>query len=247
MILVDPREGSGELLPKLLAKGLPAELTTLESGDFAFAGKDPQPNGSPPLPIFIGIERKVLMDLVTSMRTKRLSRQSARMVQQYEKRYILVEGGFRVKDGVVVVKRADEWRPLGWGQPILYSQIHNYLTTLEEEAGFRIRWAMSPRDSVEVIGNLYARWQKEKHDSLLGFYTAPMPPLLFDGREAPKCAAFASRLTGVGWVMAKRIAAKFGSVDRMCQATESEWLEIEGIGKLMARQAMAELREVWEP
>ena len=67
MIWVDSRIGSKDLAAPLTRLGLPAELTTLPFGDIAFEGQ-----GDDRGPLTVGIEFKVLTDLVQSLRSGRL-------------------------------------------------------------------------------------------------------------------------------------------------------------------------------
>lgn len=85
-LYVDSRVGSIELLPALLKLGLPAEKAMLDEGDFAFEG-----NGSYGT-VLVGVERKVVSDLVQSVQTKRINDQLGRMTPTYDYLWLLVEG-----------------------------------------------------------------------------------------------------------------------------------------------------------
>jgi excinuclease UvrABC nuclease subunit len=46
----------------------------------------------------------------------------------------------------------------------------------------------------------------------------------------------AAELPGIGWERAGAIALAFPTLRRIVAATEAEWLEVDGIGKKLAKQ-----------
>ena len=90
MILLDDRTGSGELLPLFRPYDAPVELARLDFGDACWLG-----NGATG-PELVGVERKTIHDLVSSMRSKRLSGyQLPGLLRTYDWVYLLVEGVWR--------------------------------------------------------------------------------------------------------------------------------------------------------
>lgn len=87
--------GSKEFVEPLQALGVNAKLATLDSADFAFTGNGPDGD------VEVGIERKALSDLVTSLRDGRLCGQAMegskggqlpRLQAAYDEAWLLVEG-----------------------------------------------------------------------------------------------------------------------------------------------------------
>src|ERR1035437_4551441 len=107
MILVDRRIGSNDLLAPLKAADFEAQLVELEFGDIAFEGKGP--NGTT---LNIGVELKVLGDLVNSLRTGRLAgHQLPGLLKTYDHAWLLMEGQWRANafGQVAALRRRGAW------------------------------------------------------------------------------------------------------------------------------------------
>src|ERR1035437_8002080 len=127
MILVDLRIGSKYLLAPLKAAGFEAQLVELEFGDIAFEGKGP--NGTT---LNIGVELKVLGDLVNSLRTGRLAgHQLPGLLKTYDYAWLLVEGEWRANAAgqVTTQKRRRLWT--GIPGKMSASELDKQLLTLE--------------------------------------------------------------------------------------------------------------------
>jgi ERCC4-type nuclease len=53
----------------------------------------------------------------------------------------------------------------------------------------------------------------------------------------------ASEFSGIGWERARAVEKHFGTLRKMFEAEESEWREVEGIGKLTAKKCWTVLHE----
>src|SRR5437016_923212 len=129
ILLIDDRIGSRELLPHFKSFDVRTEVCHLESADAAFVGYGPDG------PIYIGIERKVISDLVASIRSKRLSgHQLAGLIENYDVSILLVEGIYRPgANGELETVTHWGWRPLYIGrQAVLYREVDNFITSMEE-------------------------------------------------------------------------------------------------------------------
>src|SRR5215471_7722117 len=128
MILIDERVGSKELLPYFKPFDVEAEICRLGFADAAFVGNGP--DGI----ISIGIERKVLGDLLASMRAERLAgHQLDGLLENYQVNYLIVEGICRPgRNGELEQIRGNDWRAIYIGRtPMLYREMDNFLTTME--------------------------------------------------------------------------------------------------------------------
>ena len=242
-ILVDSRVGSKEIAPFLTTQKLPVELLTLEYGDFAFEGNGPDG------PVLVGVERKRLTDLLTSMRTGRLAgHQLQGLLSTYSPCYLLVEGIFRRgSDGVLESpawgKDARGWAPVRVGvQGFLFSEMDNFLTSLENIAGLKIRYTSSQTQTAQTLASLYAWWGKPwlKHRSLGVVYT-PAPSTI-DLVEPSLLKKIAVQLPGVGWEKSVAVERKWRTVVDMILAEEKDWESLPGFGKTLARRIVNELR-----
>lgn len=161
-VWVDSRVGSKEMLTALRKQGLPAELTTLDAGDFAFEGHGPDGQH-----VSVGIERKTIMDLVSSLRSGRLQgtshdqhSQLDRLHKTYDLVWLLVEGsmgGDRRFGKLMKSDKSQSRLPGGYTEDSLTKA----LLSLELRGGMRIKQTASVHNSVIFIGSLF-RWFTDK-------------------------------------------------------------------------------------
>jgi ERCC4-type nuclease len=242
MILVDPRIGSAEVQPLLEAQRLKTTIQHLEFGDFAFSGNGPEG------PIMIGIERKRVRDLLSSLRTGRFAgHQLPGLLKIYDWCYLFVEAILRAnpESGVLEEGGHHSWVPVRLGESgFTYRDLENHLTTLECRAGacFRVRRTSSIESTASSVGNLWHYWNDKEWDehrshlslNLTSEYGWIVKPGLL--------RRVAAQLTSIGWEKSGAISHRFGSVREMANAEEKDWLEIPGVGKKLSRRIVAALK-----
>lgn len=242
-ILVDSRVGSKEIAPFLTTQKLPVELLTLDYGDFCFEGNGP--NGD----VLVGVERKRLTDLLSSMRTGRLAgHQLQGLLSTYSPVYLIVEGIFRCgHDGVLEAPawgRGGGWETVRVGtQGFLFSEMDNFLTSLENIAGLHVRYTSSKSATAQTLASLYAWWGKPwlKHRSLGVVYTPA--PVTIDLVEPSLLKKIAVQLPGVGWEKSVAVERKWRTVVDMVLAEVEEWESLPGFGKTLAQRIVNGLRK----
>ncbi len=241
MILLDPRVGSKHLAEHFDALEVPYELTHLEFGDAAFVGEGE--TGA----VSVGIELKNIGDLVNSMTSGRLAgHQLPGLLDRYGSNvWLIVEGIYRAKkgSGLLEVPRGAGWSPLSPGnRPIFAADVENFLTTLEVQAGVKVRLTRCERDTATTIGLLHGWWQKPwgTHRSLHVIHR-PTQPMHLTTKDSVsvQIQRIALGLPGVGYDRSWAIAGAFKSPAWMALAGESEWAEVPGIGKQGARNIVA--------
>jgi ERCC4-type nuclease len=235
MLLIDSRIGSADLCEPLRDMGLPAELTTLPFGDCAFEGR-----GNDDKPVMVGVELKKLGDLVSSLRTGRLSgHQLPGLVgpdSAYGYSWLLVEGTYRpgARGVIEVPTRFGQWRPLQ-GKMAL-SELEKRVLTLELLGGLHVRFTVGRPATLHFLANLY-RWfsdqSMDRHQSHIAAIHKPSTIL----RISDQRKTFAT-LPGVGVRTSLFVEQRFGSLERAVLATQDEWEEIEGIGPKTASSIM---------
>jgi ERCC4-type nuclease len=247
-ILVDNREGSKELVnySPLDECGL---LCRLESGDACFSGNGPRGD------LAVGVEVKSVLDLISSMNTGRLqATQVPAMLEQYDVTWLLVYRRFTVgKSGELLIATGSEWRPQYLGsKPMPYGYLEGHLTTLTM-AGVHVKCVSDVAEAAWWLGVL-ARWYAKpwkNHKSLQTFDRSrsvspqPMDKEMRDPITL-MIAEMASHLPTVGYKRAVAVAKHFGSVVDMVNATEEQWAEVEGVGKVVAREAVLAMRKIKE-
>ncbi len=249
MILLDDRVGSKELMRYFLPFDVRVESTRLEFGDACWAGSGPHGD------CMIGLERKRIRDLVNSIRDRRLSgHQLPGLMESYEFVYLIVEGFYRpglhgeLEEG----RGGGMWRPLG----PMYREIDNHLSTLELKCGVIVRRTATPTETAAVIVDLYKWWTEKSWDQHRSHHQihSITPQSLAHGRKlsfiapeqeirrkyGPKAVDvwhMAAQLDGLD-TKAELVAAHFRTPRKMMEATISDWLQIPGIGPVLAARYM---------
>lgn len=263
MLLLDPRVGSGELLPYFKPYDIEVSVQSLDSADLAWWG-----NGHDG-PVLIGAERKIITDLIASMRSNRLSgHQLTGLLETYAFNYLIVEGVWRCgPEGTIQVKmwhdkgfcdicntahekRKYEWGPLRVGsRPVLFREVDHYLATLEHRVGFTIKYTTDEEQTAAYVVSRY-RWWNDKdwyqHDSFEAVY-APYEPRIqgrrgsFTRRIAGPVEVVAAQFPGVD-KKAYEFGKLFKNVHEMVNADAKGIEKVEGIGKKGANRIYDWLR-----
>jgi ERCC4-type nuclease len=168
-VWVDSRTGSKELLPALRKQGLHAELTILDAGDFAFEGKGPEGD------CMVGIERKTLGDLVSSLRSGRLQGRSAdersqldRLRKTYDVIWLLVEGHYTSdRHGTLVTERGRRRIPGGYSEDSLTKAI----LSLELRGGLHVHRTANEAQSARWLATVFHWWTDKAWDAHTTLHT----------------------------------------------------------------------------
>ena len=254
MIHLDPRRGSGDLLP--LFPPNTATLRTLEFGDAAWVGSGPED-----LPVLIGAEIKRLEDVLQCIGNGRfIGHQLPGLVNSFNSAYLIVEGVWRRdRDGIMVTPRrrgdgTSYWVPVTLGRRnFMTRDFEGWLTTVEQFGRIKVRRSENRRGTVATVLDLYHWWtEKEynRHRSLCAFDNS-------QDREAPMLKPglvrrVAAQLPGVGWERSHHVAQAFPSVHALANASEKDWAGIkwqtggrnQGIGMGIARKVVAAIQGV---
>lgn len=240
-VWLDPRDGSGDLI-SYFPRGF-AQLIKLDSADVMSTGFGP--NGS----IMWGMEIKKIGDVLQSLQNGRLVEQLGKMHEDYDWKFLLVEGEIRChwdtgnlqhrvkKD--TRGKKSEFWVDAIFGnkQKMSYEHFMSWLLSVTICSGtFLVMSADRTSTAASVVAmdrQLSKPW--EQHSSLKVFNDSQGP-----GMFIPSIAMTTARnlATGMGWERAARAADYFGTARAMCNATEEQWREIDGIDKVLAKRAV---------
>lgn len=237
MISVDKRIGSGHLYPLLQDMRLPCQLVKLDYGDASFDGRGPEDR-----PVAIGIELKRLKDMLGSLVSGRLSgHQLDGLLANYEHTWLIlqIDPWFRLNhEGVFEEKQGGRWEVMTLGgHPLLWRDLHSYLTTLEVKTGIHTRQTTGKIMTARTIAGLYHWWTAkafEQHRSHLAFHEIPDPNVRLV--EPPLVVRLAKELPGCGFERAHAVGRAFATPRALITATEKEWAAVPGIGKTLARR-----------
>ena len=239
MILIDRRVGSNDLVAPLKAAGFDAQLVELAFGDIAFEGKGP--NGTM---LNIGVELKVLGDLINSLRTGRLAgHQLPGLLKTYDYAWLLVEGQWRANAAgqVTTQKRRGIWAAVPGKMSA--SELDKQLLTLELCGGLHVAHTHTRADTLRFICNLYRWWTDRSldgHTSHLALHVAPAVYAISPFRAA------VCQWPGIGVKMSKAVEQVFKTVRCAASASVEEWAQIttgdRKLGKKTAERVVKFLR-----
>jgi len=264
MILIDPREGSKEILEYINAMpGHPlCEHQMLEYGDVAFVGDGPQG------PMMIGIEVKTLNDVLSCIETQRFTgHQLPGLKQHYDVVYLIMQGEYRAdwNTGMLQFKsnKGNFYFDVKVGsRSWTHYEFSAWITMVELGWGIRTRNTLDMKDTSRTIIEMYRILQKpwEEHHTLQPFFLGPdigntpfVKPSLVE--------RVVSQVEGIGSTRAREIGKRFTSVSQMVHAgfticgtedspkykVSDDWKGITGVGKDLAERIIREFRGVPHP
>lgn len=235
MLKLDNRVGSGDLAVYFQKWRTPLNLCRLEYGDAAFDGNGPEGSTIP-----VAVEIKRLRDALNCMTGGRFAgHQLPGLLANYRRVWLVIEGIYStdMDTGMLMERRGKRLVPVALGaQQFMYRDFNHWLLTMEVKAGVRVRRTSSRLETARFIQSLYSWWTVktwEEHRSHLAFEDDADSEILIRPNLARRVAA---QLPGIGWHKSKNVARRFPTVTEMVCATERDWLEVEGIGKGLARK-----------
>jgi ERCC4-type nuclease len=227
---------------------VPNLIVQLEFADASFVGHGPE--GS----VLIGVERKTVTDLLSSIASGRLiAHQLPGMMDMYDVVYLVVEGIAKEDktDGRLLVSKdgGKSFRDVSYSKRLwTMENIAHFLISREQE-GIRVRMTNSIRMTAHTVEHLHSWWAKEwhKHKSHLALHKHRLQgPVSFDmsRRERPSLVRkIAAELPSVGIDRSQDVAKRFKSVREMFEASIDDWNEIEGFGKVTSKHAWEALHK----
>lgn len=258
MLELDRRTGSEDLLPLVLRRHIPAQLTTLRFGDAAFILSGPGGR-----PVLTGIEIKKIGDMLRCMTDGRYSgHQLPGMANAYELRFLVVEGDMRMDTQTGILQTpwgANNGRfqtnSRDWGQPdmgargFMFSDVTKFLITILLQGG-TVPWFTQDREhTAQFLCDLY-RWgtakEWEEHRSHLAFDESDIlgQPAAILLKKHSLLRLVAKELPGIGWKKSVEIEKAFGSIHNMANAEVKDWENIAGIGKKIALDLWKKIRGI---
>ncbi len=251
MIHVDPRTGSGHLVPRFKKLGVPAMLTPQEFGDGVFLGDGPRGV------VHVGIEWKTVEDLIASLTNGRLSgHQLPGLLECYDHVWLVIIGGYRPSkpDGILEIFHHGRWLPARVGRgsarrPWMYRDIEGYLTTLQVQCGVRVRHVFDEDELVRFVATLYRWWEKpwSEHSSTHMFRQIEDPIAAIVHKHL-LIRRVAKELPGIGWKHSAKVAQTFQTVRRMVNADPEEWRRItDKNGRALGQKTIDKIQHAMDP
>lgn len=242
MITLDDRTGSRDLYLPLIKEGVPVQLGRMEYGDLSWAGRGPEG-----IPQIVGVEYKTVEDVIKCIGDGRFAgHQLPGLLQTYNYVWLMVAGRVRSGQGGIlqVSHISGRWFDAGFGgRQFRYSDYDHWLTTIELRGGVRVKRVGDGMEAAASLSAMYRWWtakEWEDHRGHLGFDTTrDLESALL--RKPSLLRRLAKELPGIGWTKSASVASQFSTTIDMVAASETEWANIPGIGKTMARKIRKEL------
>ena len=254
MIYIDDRTGSVELAVYFQNhRSKPAvSLKRLPAADFCFTGNGPHG------PSMIGVERKRIKDMLSSIRTGRFSgEQLPKLLDHYEFPFLVVEGWVKTnyQTGVLEEWWGKKWSPVHLGsqrEPFLALELDSFLTTIELHTRVRVHRTLNEQATLEDIINLQLYFAKpwDKHHAHVALHT---PPEYATIGKASTVRRVAAALNGVGWTRSAAVNEYIhcpadiicrdhrACLDAKMAKLPKDYAKIDGFGKVLSVKMWKEL------
>lgn len=240
-MLIDDREGSFGLA-MIHPLDEMAMLTRLDSGDVCITGNGPNDSV-----VSVGVEYKSIPDFLQSEGNGRLAAQIGEMVKVYDQSWLLTYGSYRAHPGSfsLQVERGKRWHTeRRGGRDIPFGYIEGALLTLNA-AGVYHKHVEDEQQAAAWLACLAKWWDKpwDKHRSFHKFNNAGAFGVIPDlSPEILQRMRVAATLPAIGWEKALAAAASFNSVREMINASEQQWCDVPGVGKVIAKAIVQAVR-----
>jgi len=220
---VDPREGSKELVTPLRKMGLEVDdRVELSFGDVMFEGR-----GEGGAAVTIGIEFKKLEELVASLRSGRMQGHQLPGMQEYDFRYLVIEGELLYDKTGGLARRQRRFRsepvPMPGGMTVC--ELLKRVNVMHLCGGLNPIWTVDRTDTLQHIVALYRTWTDtdlDKHKSHMEVYIPKSFIKISDMRRT------LTTFPGIGIRSSKAVEAYFGgSLVKAVRAPAALWAQIE--------------------
>lgn len=240
MIIVDDQSGSSTLFPFIRNLTSDALMSRIDTGfgDIMWIG-----NGPDDTELRVGVEYKKIDDVLTCMVDGRYTgHQAGGMIDNYDRRYLLVEGRIRCdrNTGIMQKLSGDRWRDISRaGRGFTYRELYHWFTTVEEMTQTRVVLTYDEHESARwavMKHSWYVNKAWNEHTAFHQFHeiqpptASIVPPSLI--------RRVAKELPDIRWERSIAVEAKFPSVREMINANVQTWQTIEGIGKTIANRVV---------
>jgi len=252
MIYVDPRAGSGPVAALLTKRHLPVTTKTMRFADFRWYGNGPNDSR-----LKVGVEYKKLPELLSSITGERrfITHQLPGLMRTHRRVGLLIEGVWMPDaDGsILILKESFEdrhgvqhytFRPSH--APVTFQHLEAFLMTLHTQAGVYVHVTPNLAGTVRWLHHAYAWWQKKwtAHRSHLSLPDGDITLARRDGLFSKRTIArrMIYQVPGIGWERSKWIAAKFGTMENILNASQKDMTGVPKVGKVFAERVYRALR-----
>jgi ERCC4-type nuclease len=224
----------------------------LSAGDFCFAGEGPKG------PALIGIERKRIKDVLSSIRTGRLSEQLVRMLNYYDYSFLVLEGTFRTNwhSGILEDKYGRDYSPVYVGKStFLGLELESALTSILSATPVRYLRTRSDRETVEWLISLNHAFSSPWDKQLSKVTAIHQQEQYATVGKASTIRRVTNSLSGLGWEKSGTLEQNYASVwDMMstdsncpCIRPAKDYEKLPGFGKVISKRVWDQLHGNYDP
>ncbi len=207
-ITVDHRELRSKVAEYLRSEDIEIAIVNGQTADYIVGGR-------------IAIERKTIIDFISSIRDKRIFEQTKTLKANYFRKLIILEGGGlyiqRTKLSSNAIRGVLIWISVNMGVPV----IRTY----------------NEKDTAAFI-SLIARKLTRQYNAA-GHEAIRKRELSFSEKQT----AVLSSIKGIGPLISRNLICRFATIESLVQAEESELCHVPGVGRKKAEQIKKILTE----
>lgn len=218
----------------------------LSSGDFCFAGE-----GSTG-PALIGVERKRIKDMLSSLRTGRLAEQLVAMLNHYDYSFLVLEGTFRTNwySGILEDKYGKDYAPVYVGKStFLGLELESALTSILATTSIRYIRTRTEKETVEWLVSLNHAFSSPWDKQLAKVTAIHQPEQYATVGKASTVRRVSHALSGLGWEKSGVLEQNYSSVWNMmstnpeceCIRPAKDYEKLPGFGKVMSKRVWDQL------
>ena len=231
------------MAPLLRTLGVEVELTTMPFGDVAWIGLGH--NGDP---VSVGLEIKTIDDCIACIQSGRFAgHQLPGLLQSYDHIWLLVQGESRMAANGMLQQRkvgrggGTYWSDVGGGvRKWMWRDFEGWLNSMSILGGLRIHRVNSWEEGAQWIKCLHNWFQRDDHKSTQVIYGGKQLYAETALMIKPSLARrVAKELPNIGTVRSAAVASQFKTLADMVEASEKDWMHVEGLGKATAKRVYA--------
>lgn len=218
----------------------------LFSGDFCFSGTGPDGD------CLIGVERKRIKDMLSSIRTGRLAEQLVELVRHYEYSFLVLEGTFRTNwhSGLLEDKYGRDYSPVYVGKStFLGLELESALSSIMATTPVRYIRTRSERETVEWLVSLNHAFSKPWDQQLAKVTAIHQPEQYATIGKASTIRRVTNALSGLGWERSGTLEQSYKSVwdlmsvnpDCECIRPARDYEKLPGFGKVLSKRMWDQL------
>lgn len=223
----------------------------LKSGDFYFSGEGP--TGS----CLIGVERKRIKDMLSSIRLGRLSEQLVDLVKHYEYPFLILEGTFRTNwlSGELEDRYGRDYSPVYVGKStFLGLELESALSSIMATLPVRYIRTRTERETVEWLVSLNHAFQSPWDKQLAKVTAIHQPQEYASVGKASTVRRFAYSFSGLGWDRSGVIDQNYSTVwdvvstnpECSCIRPAKDYQKLPGFGKVLSQKVWDQIHGVHE-